>query len=98
MAHIGEELRFVLARLFKLPALVLDLVEQSHVLDGDCGLVGECCDKFDLLVGEWPYFRACQNQDADGDAFAQHWYAEDRAVIPQSLCFDQGVFWISLYV
>jgi hypothetical protein len=27
VAHIGEELRFVLARLFKLPALVLDFVE-----------------------------------------------------------------------
>ena len=41
MAHIGEELRLVLARLFKLPALVLDFVEQPHVLDGDHRLVGE---------------------------------------------------------
>jgi hypothetical protein len=29
---------------------------------------------------------------------AQHWDAEDRAVISQFLCFDQGVFWISLYI
>jgi hypothetical protein len=40
-------LRLVLAqtwtvdRLFKLPALVLDFVEQPHILDGDCSLVGE---------------------------------------------------------
>jgi hypothetical protein len=33
VAHIGEELRLVLARLFKLPALVLDLVEQPSILD-----------------------------------------------------------------
>ena len=41
VAHIGEELRFVLARLLDLPALVLDFFEQPHVLDGDHRLVGE---------------------------------------------------------
>jgi len=41
VAHIGEELRFVLAGLGKVAALVLDFVEQAHVLDGDRGLVGE---------------------------------------------------------
>src|SRR5215831_3781026 len=34
VAHIGQELRFVLACLCKLPALVLDFVEQPRVLDG----------------------------------------------------------------
>jgi hypothetical protein len=33
MAHIGEELRLVLARLSKLAAFLLDLVEQSRILD-----------------------------------------------------------------
>ena len=41
VAHVGEELRLVLARLGKLPALVLDFVEQPHVLDRDHRLVGE---------------------------------------------------------
>jgi hypothetical protein len=41
MAHIGEELRLVLARFRELPALVLDLVEQPYVLDRDHRLVGE---------------------------------------------------------
>jgi hypothetical protein len=41
VAHVGEELRLVLARLFKLAALVLDFVEQPHVLDRDRGLVGK---------------------------------------------------------
>src|SRR6266568_5785772 len=75
MAHIGQELRLVLARLFKLPALVLDLIEQPYVLDRDRGLVGEGCDQFDLLVGEWLHFRARQSQDADRDALTKHWNA-----------------------
>jgi ABC-type sugar transport system substrate-binding protein len=35
MAHAGEELRLVLARFCELLALVLDFIEQTHVLDGD---------------------------------------------------------------
>ena len=41
MAHAGEELRLVLAGDFELAALVLDFLEQSHVLDRDRRLVGE---------------------------------------------------------
>src|SRR5262249_48864016 len=33
VAHAGDELRLVLARPFELAALVLDFVEQPHVLD-----------------------------------------------------------------
>src|SRR4029077_19268105 len=95
---VGEELRLMLARLFKLSALFLDFIKQPHVLNRDRGLVGEGRDQFNLLISEWPYLRACQAQKADGHAFAHHWDAEDRAVIPQSLCFNQGIFWISFYV
>ena len=55
VAHIGEELRLVLARLGELAALVLDFVEQPHVLDRDHRLVGEGRDQLDLLVGERPH-------------------------------------------
>ena len=65
MAHIGEELRLVLARLRELPALVLDFVEQPHVLDRDHRLVGEGGDQLDLLVGERAHRLALQNNDAD---------------------------------
>ena len=34
VAHIGKKLRLVLARLFELPALVLYLVEQPRILNG----------------------------------------------------------------
>ena len=88
----------MLARLFKLAALVLDFVEQPDVLDGDCCLVGKGRNQLDLLVGERLYFRARQGQHTDRHALAQHGNAEDRAVISQSLCFDRGVFGVSLYV
>src|SRR6516225_972524 len=98
MAHVGEELRLVLACLLKLAALVLDFVEQPHVLDGDRGLIGEGRDQLDLLVGERLYFRARQGEHADRNTLAEHWDAESCAVISQPLCFDQGVLWISPYV
>jgi len=41
MAHIGEELRFVLACFGELAAFVLDFVEQADIFDGDYRLVGE---------------------------------------------------------
>ena len=58
VAHIGEELRLVLARFLELAALVLDFLEQPHILDGDHGLVGEGRDQLDLLVGERPHLVA----------------------------------------
>src|SRR4029453_6729167 len=66
VAHAGEELRLVLARLFELTALVLDFIEQSHVLDGDRRLVGEGREQLDLLVGEWPHGGTVHGHDAYG--------------------------------
>ena len=55
VAHAGDELRLVLARLGELTVLVLDFVEQPHVLDRDHCLVGEGLYQLDLLVREWPH-------------------------------------------
>ena len=52
VAHVGEELRLVLACLGELAARFLNFVEQPHVLDRDHRLVGEGGDQLDLLVGE----------------------------------------------
>ena len=41
VAHAGDELRLVLARQCELAVLVLDFVEQPHVLDRDHRLIGE---------------------------------------------------------
>jgi len=57
VAHIGEELRLVLARLSKLAALILDFVKQPHVLDGDHCLIGEGRSQPDLFVSEWSNYR-----------------------------------------
>ena len=54
VAHVGEELRLVLARLRELAALVLDFVEQPHVLDRDHRLVGEGLQQIDHLGGKSP--------------------------------------------
>ncbi len=82
----------MLARDFELAAFVLDFVEQSHVFDGDCCLVGKCRNQFDLLAGEWPHVRARQNQHPDRHALTQHWNAKNRAKIAQSLCLYPGIF------
>src|ERR1700730_17072194 len=74
VAHIGEELRFVLASLRKLAAFVLDFVEQAHVLDGDDRLIGKRSDQFDLLGRErtynFTYNFAAKHDHADRLAFA----------------------------
>src|SRR5687767_7025350 len=45
--HAGEELGFVLARHLELPALDLELSEESGVLDGKGGLRGESPQELD---------------------------------------------------
>src|SRR6516225_448914 len=52
VAHAGDELRLVLARQFELAVLVLDFVEQPHVLYGDNRLTCEIGHQLDLTVGE----------------------------------------------
>jgi His Kinase A (phospho-acceptor) domain len=45
-----------------LPALVLDFVEQPHVLDRDRCLVGKGLNQLDLLFGERPYLGAMSHE------------------------------------
>src|SRR6516225_8692304 len=95
VAHIGEELRLVLARLFKLPTLVLNFIEQSHVLDGYARLVGEGRHQIDLLVGEGANDLAHEDDSADRMTFAQQRHAEDRPKPDLSLHFLKSIFRIS---
>ncbi len=46
----------LLQRLLQLPRPRLHLLEQSRVLDGDDGLVGEGLEEFDLALGELTRF------------------------------------------
>jgi hypothetical protein len=65
VAHVGDELRLVLACDLKLTALLCYLVEQPSVLDRDDGLVCEGVDELDLAVGEWAHFRAPDEDHAN---------------------------------
>ena len=92
VAHVGEELRLVLARLRELAALVLDFVEQPHVLDRDHRLVGEGGDQLDLLVGERLH-RACaaESMTPIGVALAQQRNAEHGADAAEPCCSPVSV-------
>jgi hypothetical protein len=79
MAHVGKELRFVLARLLKLPALVLDFVKQSNILDRYHRLVGESRYKLYLLRIEWFYDFSAEKNDANRFSLTQERYAKMRA-------------------
>jgi hypothetical protein len=76
MAHISEELGLVLACFCKLAALVLDFIEQPHILDCDCRLVGEGRNQVDLLIGERPHLGPRQCENANWDPLAQHRHTE----------------------
>ena len=71
MAHVGEELRLVLARLGKLAALVLNFVEQADVLNGDHCLVSKRAQNGNLFIRKRPHLVATDHQSADGLGLAQ---------------------------
>ena len=62
--------RLLLERVPQLAVACLQLGEQPHVLDGDHGLVGECLEEHDLLVGEGPRLSLVDIDGADREAIA----------------------------
>src|SRR5262249_31176346 len=90
VAHIGEELRLVPARFFKLPALVLDFFEQPYILDGNRSLVAKGRGQLDLLFGERPHLGTAQRENTDWCALAQHWDTKGSAEAAQSLRLGPG--------
>src|SRR5262249_44047988 len=83
MTHASHELRLMLAGQLELAALVLDFIEQPHVLDGNCRLVRKSRYKLNLLLGERPDIGAGQSKNADRHALAQHRHGEHGAEVPQ---------------
>ena len=98
VAHVGEELRLVLARLRELAALVLDFVEQPHVLDRDHRLVGEGGQEFDLPIGKGAHDVTCQSEHADQNAFTHERHTEDGTMLSEPLCLEPGEFWIGKHI
>src|SRR5262245_40211942 len=64
MAHVGNELRLVMARDLQLAALLNDLLEQPRVAHGDHGLVGEGLNQLDLALTVGFDMRADESYDA----------------------------------
>ena len=65
VAHVGEELRLVLARLGELAALFLDLEEQARVLDRQHRLGGEGAQQIDRAFREFARLPAAHHQRAE---------------------------------
>jgi hypothetical protein len=82
----------VLARLFKLPALVLDFIEQADVFDGDNRLVRESLSQLNLLSGERSWCGATYVEYADGCAFPHQWHAKQSTISTYFLAFDVVIF------
>src|SRR5262249_49937865 len=80
VAHIGQELRLVLARLFKLPTLVFYLVEQPRVLDGERRLRRKSLDNVHDILGKRTRRAAANNQHTDDIFPAQKRCHHPRAV------------------
>src|SRR5262249_44416072 len=70
LEHIGGG-GLLLKRLTQLP-------EEARVLDGDDGLRGEVLDQLDLLVSEWPYFLAVDDNGTDEFVVPKHRYRDKR--------------------
>src|SRR4029453_1474182 len=66
-------------RLRQRGVLLLQLLEQPNILDGDHGLVGEGLEQGDLVLGEGAHFASADEDCANCDALTQERSAESRA-------------------
>src|SRR5215813_12682318 len=98
VAHARDELRLVLASLSQLPVLILNFIEQTHVLDGDRCLVRECLDQRDLFIGEWLDLRLDKTYNALRDSFAEHWDSKHRPKGKNFLRVSECIFRVCLDV
>jgi len=76
------ELGFVTIGGFELLILVLDFLEQAHVLDGDHRLVCEGLEESDLLIRERSHLRSADKNRPDWNALAQQWRGKQGANTP----------------
>src|SRR5262245_46497451 len=98
MAHARDELRLVLARLLQLPVLVLNFIEQPHVLDRDHRLVGKGHNQFDLFRRKWLRHSSRYEDHPHDISLAQERSAERRSVAANPLGIMSGIFWIGQHV
>src|SRR5262245_30323606 len=86
--HLGRR-RLMLQGLPQFCVALLDLFEQSHVLDRDHGLVSEGLKKFDLFFSKWSNFLAADGDHSDRNTLSQQWRAE---------CGSHSGNWLSRFI
>src|SRR5262249_55467670 len=79
VAHAGDELRLVLARLLQLAALVLNLAEQARVLDGQHRLRCERLQEINSTLGKVARLLARDHERPDDAICADQRYDETRS-------------------
>jgi hypothetical protein len=88
----------LLQRFGEIVSALTQLGEQSRILDGDDGLVGENGDQFGLLVGKWVWLSAGKREDTDRRSVAQEWHGEGTSMSCQFLSARRSVFGIGQHV
>ncbi len=77
LADFAQRFHF-LDRLHQLARAFLQFLEQSDVLDGDDGLVGEGLEERDLLVSERSNLRSANQDSSNGNTFAEQRRGKNR--------------------
>src|SRR6516225_3584825 len=98
VTHIGEELRFVLARDFELATLVLDFVEQPHVLNSDHSLVSESLNQFNLFFRKRTNVPTINSDYANQLIVLEHWHGGHASHSTDFGSFLKFEFWIIEYI
>src|SRR5262249_42599869 len=94
VAHAGDEVRLVLTCHLQQAILVLDLIEQPHILDRDNRLVGKGLDQLNLLPTKGPWLCPYHRQDADNNSLAEKWHADGRSHPDDGWRLGAVEFWI----
>src|SRR5262249_41755239 len=77
--HLGR-CRLMLQRLAQFRIALLDFFEQPHVLDRDNGLVSECFEKSDLLVGEGSNLDSPHQNDTQRNSLTEQRSRKHRSI------------------
>ena len=93
VAHVGDELRLVLAGDLEFAALLGDLLEQASVLERDGGLVGEGLHEADDGLRELARLAPLQDQRAERTLGAEQRDDEGGAQSGFERSVAQGIAW-----
>src|SRR4029077_14230047 len=77
VAHVGDELGFVLTRNRKLSALLIDFTEQLRILHREDRLIGKGLHEIDCTGGKISALATLQHQRAKNVILSEEWNDQD---------------------